>query len=244
MNTWRFISLLVNFPIHPWKKGELSDSTTRIGNWSSIMRTQGHLHRRDENGNAFNYAGDYVSQKVKWIKPILANRKSLCKALFVLSCRLIGTQDFYAIPEVGNLSSRAVLLILSAQESLYDEVVEWRVFLWIQLTGMYWKKNVHQFFISDCDETFSIFDKNKQWRNSLRQFIMEEVSYSTSDLSSANLRTTSGSVRLLSSKLRQVLLDVFGGTTPAISSINTAWIATSPSLPWMSSGKVKWERAS
>lgn len=102
------------------------------------------------------------------------------------------------------------------------------------------EKNVYQAFISDCDEILflSLTKISNNEKLSLRQFIMEEVPHiQRVTFRQLSLEQLADQLDYCLACYDQVLLDVFGGDSLlALSlSINTAWIATSPSLPWMSS---------
>jgi len=106
----------------------------------------------------------------------------------------VGRAGFYAILEVGNLSSRTVLLILLAQKSVYDGGGRMTSLLVELYDRHVLEKNVYQAFISDCDEILflSLTKISNEEKLSLRQFIMDQLDYCLAGYD-------------------QVLLDVFGG---------------------------------
>ncbi|EFE57130.1 hypothetical protein HMPREF8579_1090 [Streptococcus oralis ATCC 35037] len=126
----------------------------------------------------------------------------------------MGRAGFYAILEVGNLSSRTVLLILSVQESLYDGGGRMTSFLVELYDRHVLEKNVYQAFISDCDELLflSLTKISNEEKVSLRQFIMEEVPHiQRVTFRQLSLEQLSDQLDYCLAGYDQVLLDVFGG---------------------------------
>ena len=126
----------------------------------------------------------------------------------------MGRTEFYAILEVGNLSSRAVLLSLSAQE-VVDDGGGRMVSLLVELYDRHvLEKNVYQAFVSDCDEILflSLTKISNNDKLSLRHFILDEVPHiQRVTFRQLSLEQMSDQLDYCLAGYDQVLLDVFGG---------------------------------
>ncbi len=112
------------------------------------------------------------------------------------------------------MSSRAVLLSLSAQESV-DDGGDQMASLLVELYDRHvLEKNVYQAFVSDCDEILflSLTKISNEEKVSLRQFIMEEVPHiHRVTYRKLSLEQLSDQLDYCLAGYDQVLLDVFGG---------------------------------
>lgn len=126
----------------------------------------------------------------------------------------MGQAGFYAILEVGNVSSRAVLLSLSAQERV-DDGGDPMASLLVELYDRHvLEKNVYQAFVSDCDEILflSLTKISNDEKLSLRQFIIEEVPHiQRVTFRQLSLEQLVDQLDYCLAGYDQVLLDVFGG---------------------------------
>ena len=126
----------------------------------------------------------------------------------------MGEAGIYAILEVGNVSSRAVLLSLLAQESVDDGGGPMTSLLVELYDRHVLEKNVYQAFISDCDEILflSLTKISNDEKLSLRQFILEEVPHiQRVSFRQLSLEQLSDQLDYCLAGYDQLLLDVFGG---------------------------------
>jgi len=126
----------------------------------------------------------------------------------------LGRAGFYAILEIENLSSKTVLLSLSAQD-VVDDGGDPMTSLLVELYDRHvLEKNVYQAFISDCDEILflSLTKISNEEKLSLRQFIMEEVPHiQRVTFRQLSLEQLADQLDYCLAGYDQVLLDVFGG---------------------------------
>ena len=112
------------------------------------------------------------------------------------------------------MSSRAVLLSLSAQESV-DDGGDQMASLLVELYDRHvLEKNVYQAFVSDCDEILflSLTKISNEEKVSLRQFILEEVPHiQRVTFRQLSLEQLTDQLDYCLAGYDQVLLDVFGG---------------------------------
>jgi len=126
----------------------------------------------------------------------------------------LGQAGFYAILEVGKMSSRTVLLSLSAQD-VVDDGGGPMTSLLVELYDRHvLEKNVYQAFVSDCDEILflSLTKISNNDKLSLRHFILDEVPHiQRVTFRQLSLEQLSDQLDYCLAGYDQVLLDVFGG---------------------------------
>jgi len=126
----------------------------------------------------------------------------------------LGRAGFYAILEIENLSSKTVLLSLSAQD-VVDDGGDPMTSLLVELYDRHvLEKNVYQAFISDCDEILflSLTKISNNDKLSLRHFILDEVPHiQRVTFRQLSLEQLSDQLDYCLAGYDQVLLDVFGG---------------------------------
>ena len=126
----------------------------------------------------------------------------------------MGRAGFYAILEIENLSSKTVLLSLSAQD-VVDDGGDPMTSLLVELYDRHvLEKNVYQAFISDCDEILflSLTKISNNDKLSLRHFILDEVPHiQRVTFRQLSLEQLSDQLDYCLAGYDQVLLDVFGG---------------------------------
>jgi len=125
----------------------------------------------------------------------------------------LGRAGFYAILEIENLSSKTVLLSLSAQD-VVDDGGDPMTSLLVELYDRHvLEKNVYQAFISDCDEILflSLTKISNNDKLSLRHFILDEVPHiQRVTFRQLSLEQMSDQLDYCLVGYDQVLLDVFG----------------------------------